>query len=208
MYNPAHFTETRAEVLHALLRAHPLSTLVTLGADGMTANYIPMLLREGVGEHGALVGHVARANPVWRATDLEAPVLVLFQGAQHYITPSWYATKAEHGKVVPTWNYAVVQVRGMLQIRDDAEWLRTQVTQLTQQQESSFAKPWAVDDAPRDYTDTMIKALVGIEIAITSITGKWKVSQNQPPVNQATVVQGLQQLGTNAGQAMAALVQR
>jgi transcriptional regulator len=139
---------------------------------------------------------------------LEAPVLVLFQGAQHYITPSWYATKAEHGKVVPTWNYAVVQVRGMLQIRDDAEWLRTQVTQLTQQQESSFAKPWAVDDAPRDYTDTMIKALVGIEIAITSITGKWKVSQNQPPVNQATVVQGLQQLGTNVGQAMAALVQR
>ena len=208
MYNPAHFTETRAEVLHALLRAHPLSTLVTLGADGMTANYIPMLLREGVGEHGVLVGHVARTNPVWRATDLEAPVLVLFQGAQHYITPSWYATKAEHGKVVPTWNYAVVQVRGMLQIRDDAEWLRTQVTQLTQQQESSFAKPWAVDDAPRDYTDTMIKALVGIEIAITSITGKWKVSQNQPPVNQATVVQGLQQLGTNVGQAMAALVQR
>jgi transcriptional regulator len=208
MYNPAHFAETRPEVLHAFLRAHPLSTLVTLGADGMTANYIPMLLREGVGAHGALVGHVARANPVWRASDLKTPVLALFQGPHHYISPSWYATKAEHGKVVPTWNYAVVQVRGMLHIRDDADWLRAQVTHITRQQESAFAKPWAVDDAPRDYTDTMIKALVGIEIAITSITGKWKVSQNQPSVNQATVVQGLQQLGTHAGHAMATLVQR
>jgi transcriptional regulator len=208
MYSPAHFNESRPEVLHALMRAHPLSTLVTLGPDGMTANYIPMLLREGASENGTLVGHVARANPVWRATDLGVSVLALFQGPQHYITPSWYATKAEHGKVVPTWNYAVVQVRGILQIRDDADWLRAQVTQLTQQQESSFAKPWAVDDAPRDYTDTMIKALVGIEIAITSITGKWKVSQNQPPVNQATVLQGLQQQGTDAAQAMAALVQR
>jgi transcriptional regulator len=206
MYAPKHFEETRPEVLHQLLRAHPLCTLVTLSEDGLVANYIPLLLRADQGPLGTLVGHVARANPVWRATNFVVPVLALFQGPQHYMSPSLYATKQEHGKVVPTWNYAVVQARGMLTVRDDADWVRQQVTELTLQQESARAAPWAVADAPRDYTDTMIKALVGIEIPLSHITGKWKVSQNQPAVNQASVVAGLQQQGGVDALAMAALV--
>jgi transcriptional regulator len=206
MYAPKHFEETRPEVLHQLLRAHPLCTLVTLSDDGLVANYIPLLLRPDQGPFGTLVGHVARANPAWRATNFEVPVLALFQGPQHYISPSLYATKQEHGKVVPTWNYAVVQARGPLTVRDDADWVRQQVTELTAHQEATRAAPWAVADAPRDYTDTLIKALVGIEIPITQITGKWKVSQNQPAVNQGSVVAGLQQQGSADALAMAALV--
>ncbi len=207
MYAPKQFEETRPEVLRQLLRAHPLCTLVTLSDDGLVANYIPLLLRADQGPFGTLVGHVARANPVWCATHFVVPVLALFQGPQHYMSPSLYATKQEHGKVVPTWNYAVVQARGLLAVHDDADWVRQQVTELTQQQESARATPWAVADAPRDYTDTMIKALVGIEIPLTHITGKWKVSQNQPAVNQASVVAGLQQQGSADALAMASLVQ-
>ncbi|MDE2416690.1 MAG: FMN-binding negative transcriptional regulator [Burkholderiales bacterium] len=205
MYTPKHFEETRTEVMHQLVRAHPLCTLVTLSDDGLLANYIPMLLRPQDGTLGTLVGHVARANSVWRATNFEVPVLALFQGPQHYISPSLYATKAEHGKVVPTWNYAVVQARGRLTVHDDADWVRQQVTELTQQQEAARAKPWAVSDAPRDYTDTMIKAIVGIEIALTQLSGKWKVSQNQVLANQDSLVQALQQ-GNADNQAMAQLV--
>jgi len=205
MYTPKHFEETRTEVLHQLVHTHPLCTLVTLSDEGLVANYVPMLLRPQNGALGTLVGHVARANPVWRATNFEVPVLALFQGPQHYISPSLYATKAEHGKVVPTWNYAVVQARGRLTVHDDTDWVRQQVTELTQQQEAARAKPWAVSDAPRDYTDTMIKAIVGIEIALTQLSGKWKVSQNQVSANQDSLVQALQQ-GNTDDQAMAQLV--
>lgn len=206
MYQPSHFEETRAEVLHALLRSHPLATLVTLTAQGLEANHIPLLLRtEGVARP-TLVGHVARANPLWRETDLAMPVLVIFQGPQHYISPGWYASKAEHGKVVPTWNYAVVHAKGLLRVHDDAAWIRAQMAELTGQQEAGMARPWAVDDAPRDYTDRMIAAVVGIEIPIDSLAGKWKVSQNQPATNQTTVQQGLHGLGTESGAAMAGLV--
>lgn len=205
MYTPQHFEETRSDVLQQLVRTHPLCTLVTLSDEGLVANYMPMLLRPQHDALGTLVGHVARANPVWCATNFEVPVLALFQGPQHYISPSLYATKATHGKVVPTWNYAVVQARGRLVVHDDAVWVREQVTELTRQQESSRPKPWAVSDAPSDYTDTMIKAIVGIEIALTALRGKWKVSQNQVPVNQNSLVQALQQ-GHADDQAMAALV--
>jgi transcriptional regulator len=205
MYTPQHFEESRPEVLQHLVRNHPLCTLITLSDEGLVANYIPMLLRPQRDALGVLVGHVARANPVWCATDFEVPVLALFQGPQHYISPSLYATKAEHGKVVPTWNYAVVQARGRLAVHDDAEWVRQQVTELTQQQESSLPKPWAVSDAPQDYTDAMIRAIVGIEIVLTDVRGKWKVSQNQVPENQRSVVQGLQQ-GHADSQTMADLV--
>ena len=206
MYNPKHFEETRTDVMHALMRAHPLCTLVTLGADGLVANHIPMLLRPDQGALGTLVAHVARANPVWKDTDFSMPVLLIFQGPHAYISPSWYATKQEHGKVVPTWNYAVVQASGLMQVHDDAQWIRAQATQITAERESAFDKPWAVDDAPRDYTDTMIKALVGIEIPITKLTGKWKVSQNQPAANRQTVIQALQADGGAQATAMADLV--
>ncbi len=207
MYQPAHFEEKRSDVLHALVAQHPLCTLVTLNDEGLVADQIPMLLRAGQGPMGTLVGHVARANPLWRATRLELPVLAIFQGPQHYISPSSYPSKQEHGKVVPTWNYVVVQAKGLLRIHDDAAWLRALVSQLTDQQESGAAKPWAVDDAPADYIDSMLKAIVGISMEVTQWSGKWKVSQNQSAVNRAGVVAALSQSPHDQAQAMAALVQ-
>ena len=208
MYNPKHFEETRPEVLQALVRDYPLCTLVTLGADGLVANLIPLQLRPHAGPHGTLVGHVARANPLWQSTDASVAALAVFQGPAHYISPSWYPTKQEHGKVVPTWNYAVVQASGPLRVHHEADWIRAQVQALTQQQEAPQAAPWAVDDAPREYTDGLLKALVGIEIPVVRWSGKWKVSQNQPASNQAGVVAALQGVAGSQAQAMAALVQQ
>jgi transcriptional regulator len=206
MYQPQHFEEARLEVMQALVASQPLSTLVTLSDAGLVADQIPMVLRAGEGPLGTLVGHVARANPLWRQTRLETPALVIFQGPQHYVSPGWYPTKQEHGKVVPTWNYVVVQARGILQVHDDATWVRQQATQITRQQERDSARPWAVDDAPRDYTDSMLRAVVGISIEVTHWAGKWKVSQNQPAVNRAGVVQALGALPGAQAAAMAALV--
>ena len=209
MYNPKQFEETRPEVMQALVREHALATLVTMGAGGLSANLIPLLWHAATDAQspGTLQGHVARANPIWQETDFTVPVLAIFQGPAHYISPSWYPTKQEHGKVVPTWNYAMVQVRGVLRVHDDADWIRRQVSALTRQQESRLEKPWSVDDAPRDYTDGLLKALVGIEIQLTQWSGKWKVSQNQPAQNRAGVVTALASGSDSAAHAMAALVQ-
>jgi transcriptional regulator len=206
MYNPSQFEETRLEVLHGLIRQQPLATLVTLTAEGLVANHIPLYLRVDATPYGTLVGHVARSNPLWQVTDLATQVLAIFQGPASYISPNWYATKQEHGKVVPTWNYAVVHARGPLRAVDDAAWIRAQLQDLTTQQESPGAQPWSVDDAPRDYTERLITALVGIEIPVTMLTGKWKVSQNQPLVNQRSVLQALQSEGSDQAAAMAGLV--
>jgi len=206
MYNPSHFAETRVPVLHQLVRAHPLATLVTLNDEGLCADQIPLLLRDDGSPFGTLVGHVARANPLWSATKTEVQVLAIFQGPQAYISPNWYPTKAEHGKVVPTWNYVLVQARGTLQVHDDPVWLRQQASELTRQQEAAMPEPWAVDDAPRSYTDTMLRALVGISIPIATLQGKWKVSQNQPVANREGVVRGLSQAGGDGALAMASLV--
>ena len=208
MYNPSHFVENRPDVLQALVKNHPLATLVTMSKEGLVANYIPFFLRQDGTTFGTLVGHVARANPLWSATDLGVNALACFQGPQVYISPSLYATKQEHGKVVPTWNYVAVQVAGPLTVHDDVDWIRAQVTELTQQQEAARAAPWAVDDAPRSYTDTMIRALVGISIPVLTMTGKWKVSPNQPPINRASVAEGLSQSPQEASQLMAALVRQ
>ena len=206
MYIPTLHRLDERESLHAWMAAHPLGAWVCAGPGGLVANHLPFLLQRQRGPLGTLVGHVARANPVWRQLDSASPSVVMFQGPQVYISPGWYASKAEHGKVVPTWNYAVVHAKGLLQVHDDAAWIRAQMVELTGQQEAGMARPWAVDDAPRDYTDRMVSAVVGIEIPIDSLTGKWKVSQNQPAANQATVQQGLQGLGSEAGAAMAGLV--
>ena len=206
MYQPKHFEETRTAVLQALVASQPLCTLVTLSDAGLVADQIPLLLRPSEGPMGTLVGHVARANPLWHETRMETAVLAIFQGPQHYISPSWYPTKQEHGKVVPTWNYVVVQARGVLRIHDDPAWVRAQASQITGQQERSSTKPWAVDDAPREYTDSMLKAIVGISIEVTQWAGKWKVSQNQPGVNRAGVVQALGMLPDDSAAAMATLV--
>jgi transcriptional regulator len=205
MYLPTHFEEPRTEVLHALIGSHPLGTLVTLDAGGaLQANPIPFLVEPGPGVHGTLRGHVARANPLWRETRADVDALVVFQGAQSYVSPGWYAAKAEHGKVVPTWNYVVVQARGRLRAIDDATWVRALVTRLTERFESAQARPWAVTDAPADYVETMLGAIVGIEIEIGSLVGKWKVSQNRSAADRDGVAAGLAALAAQRNDAAAA----
>ncbi|MDP1611660.1 MAG: FMN-binding negative transcriptional regulator [Sulfuritalea sp.] len=205
MYLPVQFEESRVEVLHALMREHPFATLVSHGADGLAANHLPLHLDAASGPLGALQGHVARANPLWQQS-ADAEVLAIFHGPQTYVTPSWYATKREHGKAVPTWNYVVVHARGRLRAIDDAAWLRMQLEALVDCHEAGFAEPWRITDAPPDYIDRMLTAIVGIEIVVTDIRGKWKTSQNQPPANRAGVVAGLRQQGTDNAVQMAELV--
>jgi transcriptional regulator len=205
MYLPAHFEETRTDVLHALIRSRPLGTLITLDAGGtLQANPIPFLIDPGPGAHGTLRGHVARANPLWRETRGDLDALVVFQGAQSYISPGWYPAKAEHGKVVPTWNYVVVQARGRLRAIDDEAWVRALVARLTDRFESVQPKPWAVADAPADYIATMLRAIVGIEIELGSLVGKWKVSQNRSAADRSGVAAGLAALATQENDAQAA----
>ena len=192
MYLPAHFDEKRLDVLHALVRRHPFGLLVTQTADGPSANGIPFLLDpDGAAGLGTLRGHVARANPVWREAATDVPSLVVFQGPDAYVSPGWYPTKAEHGKVVPTWNYVMVQARGRLRAVDDKAWLRAFVTRLTDHHEGGRAAPWAVTDAPADFVEATLGAIVGIEIPLSSLVGKWKVSQNRSAADRAGVAAGL-----------------
>ena len=207
MYLPAHFEETRPEVLHELVRAHPLGLLITLGAGGIQANPIPFILdTDPAGGLPTLRAHVARANPVWREARTDVESLVVFQGPQAYISPSMYPTKAATGKVVPTWNYVIVQARGTLRVMDDAPWLRALVTRLTNRHEATRAVPWAVTDAPADYIDAMLRAIVGIEIPLSALTGKWKVTQNRNEVDRNGVVYGLRAQAEQHGDAQAAAV--
>lgn len=190
MYQPPHFREEDLGVQHALIRANPLGLLVTAADGEPTANLLPFHLDASLSEKGTLQVHMAKANGQWRQIEDGAPVLVVFQGADAYVTPSWYATKQETGKVVPTWNYAVVQVRGRARVVHDAEWLRRQIEALTQDHEKPRDQPWAVGDAPETYIASQIKGIVGVEIEITGIEGKWKVSQNRPAADVTRVVDG------------------
>ncbi|MER9628810.1 FMN-binding negative transcriptional regulator [Mesorhizobium sp. M0296] len=194
MYQPPHFQETRPDVLHGLIRAHPLGLLVSNGVEGPVANAIPFLLDADVPPNGRLRAHLAKANPQWRllADNPLARVLVVFQGADAYVTPSWYETKRETGKVVPTWNYAIVQVRGIVTVIEDQDWLAEQISDLTMSQEGSRSAPWAVTDAPAPFIQSQIKGIVGLEIEITEISGKWKVSQNRPAADRVGVAEGLE----------------
>ncbi|MBS0579193.1 MAG: FMN-binding negative transcriptional regulator [Proteobacteria bacterium] len=200
MYCPSLFREDRLEVQHALIREHPLGLLISSGSSGLLANLLPFILKTEEGPRGGLQAHMARANPQWRELDGQA-VLVVFRGPDAYVSPSLYATKKETGKVVPTWNYAMVQARGIVRIRDQGEWLHHQLNALTTAQEQDRAQPWAVADAPADYVEAQKKAIVGIEIAIASIEGKWKVSQNQPEANRRSVVAGLSMDDSTRGMA-------
>jgi transcriptional regulator len=195
MYNPTHFAEADPATLHALMRAHPLGAWVMHDGQQLVANHVPWLLNA---EAGVLQGHVARANPAWRLCAEGAPCLVIFQAEQSYITPSWYPSKREHGKVVPTWNYAVVHAHGRARAIDDAAWVHANVQALTSQHEARETKPWQVSDAPTDYIEQMLKAIVGIEIVIERLEGKWKVSQNRAQADKAGVAAGLQARGDNA----------
>lgn len=207
MYLPRHFEETRVEVLHDLIRACPLGALVTVTASGLDANHVPFEIDPAPAPFGTLRAHVARANPVWR--DVAAgDVLVIFRGPDGYVSPAWYPSKAETGKVVPTWNYAVVHAHGAMRAIDDRAWLRAFVEKLTDRHEAARDEPWRVTDAPADYVDTMIGAIVGLEMPITRLTGKWKVSQNRPAQDRAGVVAGLRHERGQPGAAMSDLVRR
>ncbi|MDP2255633.1 MAG: FMN-binding negative transcriptional regulator [Polaromonas sp.] len=203
-YLPPHFEETDTATLHALVGAYPLATWVVPHQGELLVNHIPFLLDAQRGEHGTLIGHVARANPVWQA--LPASSVAVFMGPQAYVSPSWYPSKQAHGKAVPTWNYATVHAHGVPQAFDDPARLLALVTRLTQVHEASQAQPWQVQDAPADYLGSMLKAIVGIEIPVQRWVGKWKVSQNRPPADQQGVVAGLKAQGSEAVAQMAALV--
>jgi transcriptional regulator len=207
VYIPKQFEEPRVEVMHELVRAYPLATLVTHYSSGLSANHIPLHLSGSPAPYGTLQGHIARANPLVGEIAGGIETLAIFHGPDSYITPSWYATKKESGKVVPTWNYAVVHAYGVLRVVDDASWLRAQLEALTDHNEASFPEPWAVSDAPADHIESIMAAIVGVEIAITKMIGKWKVSQNQPMQNQVGVISGLKASGLPESQAMAALVE-
>jgi transcriptional regulator len=208
MYLPKHFEETRVEVLHGLIRAYPLGTLVTLTASGLDANHIPFEVDPEPVPFGTLRGHVARANPLWREAAERPDALVIFQGPDTYVSPAWYPTKAETGKVVPTWNYAVVHAHGAIRAIDDPAWLRSFVATLTTRHEAERPDPWHVTDAPADYIDAMVRAIVGIEIPIARLVGKWKVSQNRVAQDRDGVVAGLRREGGEPRVAMADLVRR
>jgi transcriptional regulator len=191
MYVPEHFRETRLEVLQGLVDRHPLATLVAMTDEGLAANHIPMRSHLEEGGRGYLRGHIARGNSLWRKLQNDAKVLSIFMGTDQYISPNWYPTKQEHGKVVPTWNYATVHIHGTIRFIDDATWLREFVTGLTDVHEAPRANPWHVSDAPVDYINANLRAIVGLEISISSVVGKFKGSQNRSAADRDGVRAGL-----------------
>lgn len=206
MYIPSHFDEPRIEVMHELIAAKPLATLVTMSSGGLNANHIPLHHSSSPEPFGTLRGHVAKANLVWSDLNGDIEALAIFQGPDSYISPSWYPTKQEHGKVVPTWNYAVVHAYGTLRVIEDAAWIRAQLETLTGQQEAASAQPWTVTDAPDEFIERLIGTIVGVEIVITRLQGKWKVSQNQPLQNQKGIITRLEANGDQNALDMATLI--
>lgn len=198
MYRPASFREDRAEVLARAIGDDPLGLLVRTTDDGLVADSIPFLLDGAAAAGGRLIAHVARANPLVAEPGEGRGVLVVFQGPQAYVSPSWYPSKAEHGRVVPTWNYVVVQVRGRLRLVDDAAFTRSVVERLTERHEAGRPAPWSVADAPEAFVDMQLRAIVGVEVEIVAIEGKWKTSGNRSPVDRAGVAAGLAAEGRHA----------
>jgi transcriptional regulator len=204
MYLPAHFAEHRVDVLHEALRGAGLFTLVT-AAGGLDANHLPLLLESEPAPLGRLIGHVARGNPLWTAVPAGAPALAVTLGPDAYVTPSWYPSKQETGRVVPTWNYVAVHAHGTLRFFEDRERLRELVTRLTERHERTRPDPWHPSDAPEDYLEGMLAGIVGVELTIDRLEGKWKTSQNRSPLDRRGVIEGLTAAGESA---MASLVRR
>ena len=205
MYQPPHFVEDDLARKQAFLRDSPFGLLVTAGPSGLQANGLPWLF-DTQGGAGVLRGHVARANGQWRDCLGGIDALVVFQGPDHYVSPSWYATKAQTHKVVPTWNYAMVQARGVARAIEDPAWLHRQIRGLTDMMEGRRPQPWAVDDAPPPFIEAQVRGIVGIEIEVVALDGKWKASQNRSEADRAGVVEGLAGLGSEAAATMAAMV--
>lgn len=208
MYLPKHFEESNPQALRDFMRAHPLAMVVVNDGCGLSADHMPLRLEPAGAAQGVLQGHVARANPLWSTVGMGLDCLAVFHGAQHYISPNWYATKAQTGKVVPTWNYEVVHVNGRIRAIDDSAWLRALLVKLTAEHEHGQPRPWRIDDAPQDYIDRLLLAIVGVEIEILGIVGKAKLSQNQPQENKASVIDALRAVGDAAAAGMADAVQR
>lgn len=190
MYQPRHFEQSDAATLATLMAEHPLATLISTQEGALTADHVPLIFDASAGPHGALRGHVARANPLWQRCEGQ-PLLAVFTGVQAYVSPSWYPSKAETHMVVPTWNYAVVHAHGHLRVIQDKTWLLGFVSRLTQRHEHHRAAPWGVSDAPEAYIDKMLGAIVGIEIEVTRLEGKFKLSQNRSAADRAGVAAGL-----------------
>ena len=205
MYLPEHFAETRARELHRLIDEHPLGALVVAGPNGLDANHVPFLLDPEAGERGVLLAHVARANPLWRDARDGDEALVIFRGAEAYVSPNWYPSKHETHRLVPTWNYRIVHVHGRLRIRDDERFVRGVVARLTRRHETRAGspKPWRMTDSAPEFIDGMLAAIVGIEIGIDRIVGKWKLSQNRDEPDRQGVIAGL---GEEPGAAAAAIL--
>jgi transcriptional regulator len=203
MYQPPHHREARLTVMHRLIERFPLGLLISHGPDGLVANAIPFTLEPHRGQFGTLKAHLARANPQWKQLDQQG-ILVVFQGATGYISPSHYATKQDTGKVVPTYNYEQVQARGIAQVHQSKQWLDDQINALTDRHEIPRHHPWAVSDAPEDYINSQLRGIVGIEIEIQSLDGKWKVSQNRDEADRVGVARGL----ASENPAMAEVVQK
>ena len=206
MYNPPHFKQEDSHVLRDLMAQYPLATLVTLGSQGLCATHLPLLYNPDEGPFGVLRGHMAKANPQWSDLRADVSALAIFTGPQHYISPNWYPSKAEHGKVVPTWNYVVVHARGPMRVIHDAAWLRQNVSDLTAAHEAAIPEPWSPAAAPAGFIDNMVNAIVGIEINIASLEGKWKASQNRPEADREGVVAALRGLDTPEAVRMADIV--
>jgi transcriptional regulator len=204
MYVPSHFDEQRPDVLHQAMHDHPLAMVVTLGAAGLDANHLPLEFDAAAGPNGTLRGHVSRANPMWRDASRDVDTLAVFQGPQAYISPSWYATKAETGKVVPTWNYLVMHAYGRIRFIEDGDWLLAHLTRMTNRFETGRPEPWRVTDAPADFIQGLLKGIVGFELEVTRLAGKWKMSQNRSEADRRGVVEGL--ATTEGGSAVARLV--
>ncbi len=206
MYRPPLFREDRVPEMQALIRDNPLGLLISMGDEGLLANPVPFILDAAGSEFGTLRAHLARANPQWRSFAGGQDALVVFQGADRYVTPTWYETKRDTGKVVPTWNYAIVQARGPVRVIEDRDWLARHVAALTDAMEADLAEPWAVADAPDDFIAGQVKGIVGLEITIARLEGKWKVSQNRPEADRAGVVAGFEAAGDERSLHMARLV--
>ncbi|HEY4366306.1 MAG TPA: FMN-binding negative transcriptional regulator [Steroidobacteraceae bacterium] len=206
MYLPKHFDESRAEVLHELIRRHPFGALVANTTQGLDATHVPFEIDASAGPLGTLRCHIARANPIWRDFGATGQAMVLFQGPHGYVSPAWYPAKQEHGKVVPTWNYAIVHAHGTLRAIEDPVWLRGFVSRLTDRNEGARAVPWKVSDAPEEYLEKMLGAIVGLELTIERLQGKWKLSQNRSLADQQGVVAGLASEGDATAAAMLSLM--
>lgn len=208
VYIPKFNEEKRLPVMRELMASHPLATLVTVGSSGLFATHLPMVLEEDGTEFGVLRGHIARGNAQWRDFSPNVDALAIFAGPQHYISPNWYPGKQEHGKEVPTWNYAVVHAYGPLKVIEDEHWLLPFLTRLTQIHEAASPIPWQVSDAPQDYIHANLKAIVGVEVKINRIEGKWKINQNKTPRDREGVKAGLSRLDTPESLVMRALVEK